>query len=315
MRRSLDEIYPWFAWTVEDLVLQVVGGTISTLSSALIIYIILRSSEKLTSTYHRIMTLFSMFDIFWSFSLALATTPAPKTFIPFKGASLGSQGSCVAQGFFVSMGCGGAVYMSVCLAWYYALVALKVQKRVIRNYYETIFYLFTIALNLWSTIDLVLKKQMNIRFWSNYCGVSPLSSSCFSYEGPDADATCIWPDPPHIFFESRKVWKWTLIVSLILIGLAMLIVIVVIFRNEKKTNMATQSPIPPAQDNTSQQQKSIQLKQTRLIASQAIMYILAFVLSWIMVIITLEMELMPRHTGKKEILEMSLSFFSNSLFS
>jgi hypothetical protein len=95
----------------------------------------------------------------------------------------------------------------------------------------------------------------------------------------------------------------------------MLIVIVVIFRNEKKTNMATQSPIPPAQDNTSQQQKSIQLKQTRLIASQAIMYILAFVLSWIMVIITLEMDLMPRHTGKKEILEMSLSFFSNSLFS
>lgn len=322
---SSGEIYPWYAWSTGDVIMQVTGGTLSTVSSALILYIIFRSREKLSSTYHRIMSILSASDILWSFALALITIPSPKTYVPFKGPMLGTQATCVAQGFLISVGSVGAVHMSVCLAWYYALVALRVDKLIIRNYYETIFYIYSILANVGTAWWLLVEKQFNIRFWSNYCGISPIDTSCFYFEGPDPDAVCTWPESPHTFFFTKKMWKWTLIVSFILIVLAMLVVIVVVFRNERyfvesknsrnnnrsgnaddhwstRDNDHDEVAGGEQQQNENKENELLPLKHTRLIASQAIMYILAFLLSWVMIVITLDMDFMPAHIGKLFIL-------------
>jgi hypothetical protein len=108
----------WFASSQADLVLQVVLGSMSTFSSALILYIIYKSPMKLRTTYHRIMALLSTFIILTSLPMALATLPIPSSYVSYKGLTLGTYGTCTAQAFLINFGNGGAIDTALCLAWY-----------------------------------------------------------------------------------------------------------------------------------------------------------------------------------------------------
>jgi hypothetical protein len=52
-------------------------GSLSAVSSALIIYVILRSEARLSSIYHRIMFGMSLADICGSIAMALTSLPMP----------------------------------------------------------------------------------------------------------------------------------------------------------------------------------------------------------------------------------------------
>jgi hypothetical protein len=73
MDQKLENFYFYkpFAATFAGFILPLLSGTISACSSGLIIYIILRSQQKLSTTYHRIMAFMSAFDIISSIFIAL----------------------------------------------------------------------------------------------------------------------------------------------------------------------------------------------------------------------------------------------------
>ncbi len=73
------------------------------------------------------MALVSSFDICVSASLALATIPIPKSLIPFQGPTLGTNGTCIAQGVFIQFGAFGTTDSTLCLAWFYVCTALRVK--------------------------------------------------------------------------------------------------------------------------------------------------------------------------------------------
>ena len=56
---------------------------VSFFSSALIIYVILRSAAKLTTIYHRIMFGMAVADIMSSAAIALTSLPMPKSMVRF----------------------------------------------------------------------------------------------------------------------------------------------------------------------------------------------------------------------------------------
>lgn len=130
--------------TLTDTVLTIVIGLISVLSSMLILYVIFfKSLEKLNSTYHRIMTFISFFDIIGALSMSLTTLMIPKDaseYGPLAGifeyGFYGNHGTCRAQGFLILM--GSIVSSSFCtaLSMYYVLVALKVAESKIHKYFE-----------------------------------------------------------------------------------------------------------------------------------------------------------------------------------
>ena len=114
----------------------IVGGSLSVISSAMIIFVILRSRTRLSSIYHRIMIAMSIADIIGSLALALTTLPMPATMTGYNGAEMpfveflprvgskalafGNTQSCNAQGFCTTFGIATMFGYNVMLCVYYA---------------------------------------------------------------------------------------------------------------------------------------------------------------------------------------------------
>jgi len=97
------------------------SGSVSVLSSIILIVIILRSTVGLSSTYHRIMFGMSIADVVSSTAMALTTLPMPKDMIytQFEVLHIGNTQTCEAQGFFAMQGNNAAFLYNVGLCVYY----------------------------------------------------------------------------------------------------------------------------------------------------------------------------------------------------
>ena len=138
-------------------------GIISFLSSAAIIWHILRSHKGLTTTYHRLVFGLSIADMATSSCFILNTilTPAElKYMIPY---SIGNIRTCSAQGFIISVG-----YEIVCLYncsicfYYLAIIAFNKKDVFIQNKLEPWFHGISII-------------------WPNAIGFRLLTLSAFNY--------------------------------------------------------------------------------------------------------------------------------------
>ncbi len=101
---------------------SVTSSLISTCSSILVIYIIMRSAKGLRdSVYHRILFGMSVFAILQSLAIAFVTLPMPKDMIyrQFQGLVLGSKFTCRVQGFSLSLGSISGVMYNVMLSIYH----------------------------------------------------------------------------------------------------------------------------------------------------------------------------------------------------
>lgn len=135
-------------------------GLTSTLCSALIIVVILRSHKGLTTIYHRIMFGMSVSDIISSFSISLTSLPMP-SHMPkeeefgyhWAGARLGNTNTCTAQGFFVSFGLTATFAYNGSLCLYYACtIALAMKEARVKTYVEPILHIWPIGIAFLSAI-------------------------------------------------------------------------------------------------------------------------------------------------------------------
>ncbi len=104
-------------------IIPTVTGSVSTVSSILIISVILRSSQESRFTsYHIIMLFMSFWDAIASIGMALTTIPMPSDIqdvYPFSGKSFGNIGTCRAQGFLIFLGTIMVITSSCALNIYY----------------------------------------------------------------------------------------------------------------------------------------------------------------------------------------------------
>ena len=147
------------ACTKAAAILPGISGGISALSSSLIILIIFRSSDKISTIYHRIMLGLSIADIFSSVALGLTTLPLPKELPfehpPYYGIRLGNSQTCTAQGFFLSFGFSAGLSYHVSLFLYNTCtIVFRMQEKNIGKYVEPfLLHLLPIATGLWSSIS------------------------------------------------------------------------------------------------------------------------------------------------------------------
>ncbi len=221
----------------------------------------------------------------------------PKSLVPYQGPTLGTNGTCLAQGIFVNVGGGAIMDATLFLAGYYVCTALRMSNWAITRIYEPACFAYIIIFNFFGTYRLVKSGFINIRHWSAFCGMSPIPNYCHDLDAwtgmaGDVDLSrCSWPTDPHDawFFTENWLRYYTLVASILLV-LALIVVIIVVCRNEKK--MIKEESM--MQDDSSESEEELgagdtktppKLNATRLIIRQAIMYILAFFLTWIFVII------------------------------
>jgi len=114
------------------IITEMVGGSISVISSLFIIVLILRSRTRFSDTFHRIMVGLSLADIFLSIALSFGTIPSPMGAATF---ARGNTATCDVQGFFDIFGALSAPFYSISLQLYF-LLRIKYgmeKKKLVKN--------------------------------------------------------------------------------------------------------------------------------------------------------------------------------------
>ena len=187
-----------------DVIVPRISGTISAISSLLIVYIIARSSQRLSTVYHRIMFGMSISNIIGSTAMALSTLLMPKSWPPeeyppevvigFKnwntppGMRLGNIHTCEMQGFMWLFGTVAMFSYNANLCVYYACsIALKMKDKTIRRKVEPFFHVIAMLVALGVSIQPLIMKSYNPSDWEAWCTVRNI---CYGYDS-DGAVLCI----------------------------------------------------------------------------------------------------------------------------
>lgn len=237
------------------------------------------------------MALLSIFDLCLSFALALGTVPIPKNTIPYKGPTLGTNGTCFVQGLMIGIGSTGVLDTTLCLAWYYVCRILGLSNWTITRIYEPVFYTYIIASNISDIFYLIEYDWINVKHWCAYCGYSPIPSSCWLKDSDSVslsdhalDVNCQWPtDPNDIYLEMEKSAKKYMVIEFCLIVLAMLIIVLVVRQNEYNVDEEEAEGVTTS--STRSEDRYYLKEQTHLVLRQASMFVLACLVTWCLVFI------------------------------
>jgi hypothetical protein len=194
-------------------------SSISAISSMLIIYMIIISPAKLSSTYHRIMLAISSSDIFYSIASSLSTLPMPSPgdywtdISNIQGRRMGNTHTCTAQGFFITAGFFSFfIYDSFSLiAFYLCSIGFKVTKEKIEKYVEPLIHCIPIGITFWLTVPLLFKGAYNVSIDQPYCLVSP--KPWFCKNNNNGGVECIRGGSVNEMFFDHKhmIFEYTLI--------------------------------------------------------------------------------------------------------
>ena len=280
-----------FASTIAGFVVPMVTGTLSACSSGLIIYIISRSQQKLSTTYHRIMAFMSAFDIISSIFIALGTIMMPPdTVFKYAGPLLGNKVTCQIQGWLILFGLCGSTSLNACLTWYFVCsIVFKMKASNIRKYIEPIMYIYAVIIALFVPSFYLSKDLLNPHSYDSFCTILGRPESC------DEDLwhlwdLCTWSEGD--FEDYSRYLDISFVVfgmQFLLIVLGMSIILWTTFRNYREIKSANhQNNNNSLPDNEVEEEvpgvKSTDslrsLKYTRVLILQALMYISSYMLTW-----------------------------------
>ena len=143
-------------------VIRSLCAIVSLISSSILIWMLLTSKVRLSTTYHRLLLGLSIANIFLSSSLATFNYTAPSDGDYYVWNARGNQATFSAQGFILFVGSGSSVFYSCSLNLYY-LAVVKYQKRdkYVRTKVEPFLHGFPVLYALVCSITLLVKQNTN----------------------------------------------------------------------------------------------------------------------------------------------------------
>ncbi len=172
-------------------VIATVTGSISAVSSSVIMYVILKSQAKLSTAYHRIMFFMSFWDICVSISIALTTIPMPKnideTYI-FHGPSYGTIRTCEVQGFIYYLGTTFCVESTCILCIFYmCVIRYEMTDETVKRRLLPISFLCSCVCSISIPSYMLWNKLLNPQPFDNFCSCAPFPSECYFKSGEEHD--------------------------------------------------------------------------------------------------------------------------------
>jgi len=258
-------------------------STLSTLCSITIIYVILKSTTRMGSVYHRIMFGTSIADILQSVTMAFSTLPMPTDMIydQFQGLILGTTTTCRIQGFIYLVGyMSGNMYIIFLTYYYFCALHLNMPDTRFRKYFEPFLHAFSILFPL----------TISILCWTfNFFHPSPLYSFCtvsvYPYWCRDED------DCLAGMAETRAAMV-LLLVSIFTVGItgmfgiiSLIVIVISMYTREKKlVNMVenTRRNAKGTHEDTARQTAlHHEFIYTKRVMKQSVYYVLAYLSSYI----------------------------------
>ena len=142
--------------------IPMVIGPLSILGSTVIIFMVLRSSEKLSTTYHRILFGMCSMDIVSSSGTLLSTIPFPRETPSLWGHLYGNTTTCTIQGVMIFSGNIASNMYNCSLALFYMLtIVYGVRDEVMKKGIEPFFHVVPLVYIVGANIFLLIKKSFN----------------------------------------------------------------------------------------------------------------------------------------------------------
>ncbi len=321
------------------------SGALSSIFSLLIMYIIIRSEKRLSSSYHRIMFFMSFWDLVTSVAIAFTTMPMPiDNLLEFEKGSVGNTFSCSVQGFLAYVGsCLGILSFCILNIYYLCKLRYKIQEELIRKYVETIGYVVSIVFSLFPGVQFWRHGLINPTPYEPYCTIGPYPFWC-QY---GSDNSCVrGEEVRHSSLLKFLLYRYLFIV--IVAGFCTTIIsmslIVHAIRSDakkvakaakktlrddtacassmkfKRSSLRGQTTKETTQENPTELESSaLQRAQkayhdSRVATIQALMYVGAFVLTWIFPVLTFRLGQSVAVAMLKEIFNPLQGFFNGMIF-
>ena len=148
--------------TIPVIIAPYITGCISTFASITLTVSILRSNQKLSTVYRRLIFCLSVFDVIQSISQGISSLPMPKGSI---WGAIGNDATCDIQGFFISASFCGTVLYSLSLTVYFLLVVkYDMPEAKIKKYVEPFLHGVPIVYSLVAATFLYYNKKNEFRF-------------------------------------------------------------------------------------------------------------------------------------------------------
>jgi hypothetical protein len=258
------------------------SGGLSALSSATIIYVILRSEKGLSSIYHRIMFGMSTADILGSLAMVLTSLPMPSYMYKeeefgyhWAGTRLGNTYTCNAQGFIASFGASTMFGYNATLCIFYACsIAFNMKQRNIQKYVEPIIHGLPILCSLLYAIPPLILDMYNPGITSYaWCAPLPYPDECLYH-----DVDCVRGSPEAMNF------LMTLLTFLIFTDFSIILtsLVLVIWKVSSKERLLRKLTLFVNKRMNHHSDLAAVVKKhnfTKVVAFQALAYILALLLS------------------------------------
>ena len=284
-------IAPHFAMTTAGFIVPTITGILSTCCYVLILYAIYKSPHKLSTTYHRIMAMMSIFDILASVCIAFTTLPMPSDdIVRFAGPMLGNHLTCQIQGCILSFGLAGGGSLYMCLSWYFVCrMTLMMHSNTITKRIEPLFYLISFGIAIFLPSYYLSKDLLNTVPSDQFCGIGINHSNCnYTFEKEFYECDHQINDTTYPEFEmSLDIVMYLIGFNVVMIVIAMVIIIWTILKKNKSIRCALEEQRTFASSNTpSEDEINIsELRYARVLVVQALMYIFAYLITWIFMII------------------------------
>ncbi len=247
------------------------------------------------------MLFMSTWDIIASLAMALATLPMPvdvHDIYPFTGMAMGSTATCTFQGISILVGGMYTVLSNCTLNVYYvcSITHGMTEDAINRRVLPVMLGISTLYVCIFSFLGLS-HDYFNPRPYEPFCIVGPYPHNCLE---DDNDVECIrGGNLPH---SLENFFKFTCLISgllfLIFIMSSMTVVVLTVF----KTELAWR------------QNRTSDFNNTRTALRQALMYIAAFVLTWIWLGIALISPGKPFNDYLKMFFQPLQGFFNAAIF-
>jgi hypothetical protein len=265
-----------FIVTKAGIIIAMVTGSISFLSSMIIISIVLRSMSGTKTTYHRIILCLSSADCFTSLAIALTTIPMPKDVIyPFDMPSYGNIATCEAQGLVYIMGTGLVFCMNGILNIYYlCTLRYNMTEKTFRCYLEIPLYIASLAISITLPSTALLNQELlNPNPSYPICVSSTYPLDCTISDNPECRGDGGRGAFVPLFYSTITFGFFTLMITMALIVHSF-------YGNARSLRKALKNK--PNQEIDAKY-KAFQYAQesSGIITGQALMYIAAFLITWV----------------------------------
>ena len=211
------------------------------------------------------------------------------TMYKYAGPLLGNKVTCQIQGWLIVFGLSGSTSLNACLTWYFVCsIVFKIDSMRMKQIIEPFMHVYALVLACFVPSFYLSNDLLNPNPFDSFCTVVPYPESCEDqmwYEW----SNCTWSEASRKdLLHYKRVSTAVIGLQSALIALGMSIIVWSVYKTNRKIKKRisvsndTDHTLHPDRIHLERENNFIEMKYTNALKIQALLYIMAFVFTWLL---------------------------------